>query len=138
MGKADFTKVYHYADSKILMGLDLKRIFNVDSGKPPQSIKQSLIVIKTYSRNTYRGDPDGIKTFVIEGLNAPRLFYSPKYEGQNRNNPIYDGRATLYWNTAVRTDENVEAKVEFYTGDRKTEMEVVFKGIGLEMERLEN
>jgi uncharacterized protein YfaS (alpha-2-macroglobulin family) len=90
-----------------------------------------MVVLETYSKNTYRGDPDGIKTFILDGLDSPRVFYSPRYEGQNKNNPIYDGRATLYWNPSVRTDQNGEAKVEFYTGDRKTEMEVVVNGITL-------
>jgi len=104
---------YHYADPNVLM-----------------SIKQSMVVIESYSKkNFYRGDPDGIKTFIIDGLNTPRLFYSPRYEGQNKTNPNFDGRATLYWNPLVRTDQNGEAKVEFYTGDRKTEMEVVVNGI---------
>jgi hypothetical protein len=106
----------YYADSKILFGVP--------------SIKQSLVVIETYfNHNFYRGDPDGIKTFILDGLDAPRLFYSPRYEGPNRNNPIFDGRATLYWNPTVRTDQNGQAKVEFYTGDRRTWLEVIVNGI---------
>jgi uncharacterized protein YfaS (alpha-2-macroglobulin family) len=64
-------------------------------------------------------------------LDTPRVFYSPSYEGQNKNNPIYDGRATLYWNPAVETDQNGEAKVEFYAGDRKTTIEVLVNGTQL-------
>ena len=106
---------YHYADSKIL--------FNM-------GIKQTLVEIETYSRNNfYRGDPEGIKTFMLDGLDTPRIFYSPKYEGEGLKNPIFDGRATLYWNPAVRTNNKGEAKVEFYTGDRKTGMKVIVNGI---------
>jgi len=109
---------YHYADPKIL------------NGYPP--IKQSMVVIETYSKkNFYRGDPDGIKTFIVDGMDSPRLFYSPRYEDPSKQNPIYDGRATLYWNPSVRTNEKGQAKVEFYTGDRRTEMEVIVNGIGL-------
>ena len=107
---------YHYADHNIIL--------------EPPFIKQSLVDIETYSKHTfYRGDPDGIKTFVLEGLDSPRVFYSPRYEGPSRQNPIYDGRATLYWNPSVRTNDKGEAKIEFYTGDRKTEMEVIVNGI---------
>ncbi len=28
---------------------------------------------RTYSSNTFRGDPVGIKTFILEGLDAPRV-----------------------------------------------------------------
>jgi hypothetical protein len=111
------------------MALDLKGIFNVKLGPPPPPIKQSLVVIETYSRNTYRGDPDGIKTFILNGLDSPRAFYSPKYERANKENPSYDGRATLYWNPSVRTDAKGIATVEFYTGDRKTGLEVIVNGI---------
>ena len=105
---------YHYADPGILIG----------------GIKQSLVNIETYSKpNFYRGDPDGIKTFILDGLDTPRTFYSPRYEGSNKENPGYDGRATLYWKPSVRTDQNGESKVEFYTGDRRTELEVIVNGI---------
>ena len=51
---------YHYADSKIMMGFNLKQIYlERPIGEP---VKQSLVVIETYSKkNFYRGDPDGIK-----------------------------------------------------------------------------
>ena len=121
---------YHYADHGILFGDSIRQIFAERHFERPIPIKQSMVVIETYSRHTfYRGDPDGIKTFVLEGLDTPRVFYSPRYEGSSRQNPIYDGRATLYWNPAVRTNEKGEAKVEFYTGDRKTGMEIVINGI---------
>jgi len=93
-------------------------------------IKQSLVNVETYPRHSfYRGDPDGIKTFILEGLDTPRVFYSPRYEGATKDSKVYDGRATLYWNPAVRTNDKGEAKVEFYTGDCKTGMEVIVNGI---------
>jgi hypothetical protein len=92
-------------------------------------LKQSLVEIETYSNNTYRGDPQGIKTFIINGLDAPRKFYSPQYEGSFKDSEVYDGRATLYWNPSIITDENGEAKIEFYTGDRQTSLDVITNGI---------
>jgi hypothetical protein len=107
---------YHYADPIILIY--------------PHHILQSMVVLETYTKpNFYRGNPDGIKTFILEGLDTPRIFYSPKYEGEALKNPIYDGRATLYWNPAVRTNEKGEAKVEFYTGDGLTHMKVIVNGM---------
>lgn len=92
-------------------------------------VAQSTVVIETYTKNTFRGDPDGIKTFIIQGLDTQRKFYSPHYDGPNKNNPDYDGRATLYWNPDVKTDDKGQTKVEFYTGDRRTEMEVIVNGM---------
>jgi hypothetical protein len=125
----------HYADSKVSFGdVTVKQIFLEPKirpiGKFYPGIKQSMVVIETYSKkNFYRGDPDGIKLFILDGLDSPRTFYSPRYEGAVKESKLYDGRATLYWNPSVRTDRNGEAKVEFFTGDRKSEMEVIVNGI---------
>jgi hypothetical protein len=90
---------------------------------------QSLVVIETYSDFSYRGDPRGIKTFILDGLDAPRAFYSPRYEGPSKKSPVYDGRATIFWDPSVRTDTTGQAKIEFFTGDRKTNLEVTCNGI---------
>ena len=97
----------------------------------PDNISQSLVVIETYSKHTYRGDPQGILTFILEGLDTPRKFYSPRYEGPLKANPVYDGRATIYWEPSLKTDDHGEAKVEFFTTDRHTEFEVIVNGIEL-------
>jgi len=98
----------------------------------PQFILQSVVIIETYSNNTYRGDPQGIKTFILDGLDAPRVFYSPRYEGPLKNSPVYDGRATILWEPSIWTDINGQAKVEFYTSDRRTSFEVIAKGLEVE------
>ena len=98
----------------------------------PLFISQSMVVIESYSKNTYRGYAQGIKTFILDGLDAPREFYSPRYEGPLRNSEVYDGRATLFWEPRIITDSNGEAKLEFYTSDRKTKLDVIVNGIEVE------
>jgi hypothetical protein len=98
----------------------------------PLFISQSMVVIESYSKNTYRGNAQGIKTFLREGLNAPREFYSPRYEGPLRNSKVYDSRATLFWNPSILTDVNGETKVEFYTSDRQTNLEIIVNGINVD------
>jgi hypothetical protein len=95
----------------------------------PYYIDQSMVVVETYSKNTYRGVPPGIKTFVLDGLDTPREFYSPRYEGPSRKSPVYDGRATIFWEPNIITDSNGEAKLEFYTSDRQTTLDVYVNGI---------
>jgi len=95
----------------------------------PLFISQSMVVIESYSKNTYRGNAQGIKTFILDGLDAPREFYSPRYEGPLRNSELYDGRATICWEPSVRTDVNGEARVEFFTSDRLTTLDVIINGI---------
>jgi hypothetical protein len=98
----------------------------------PCFIFQSMVVIETYSKNIYRGDPQGVKTFLLDGLDEPRAFYSPRYDGSLRNSPVYDGRATLYWEPSIRTDKFGQAKVDFFTGDRKTSLRIIVNGIEVE------
>lgn len=93
-------------------------------------MRQSMVVIETYSHNIfYRGDPLGIKTFILDGLDAPRIFYSPRYDDPFRKSPVYDGRSTLFWGPSIRTDSIGQAKIEFFTSDRKTNSEVIVNGI---------
>jgi hypothetical protein len=102
----------YYADPNLLSG-----------------IRQSLVVIETYNSNTFRGDPVGIKTFILEGLDVPRVFYSPNYEGPNKKIQGYDGRATLFWEPSIKTASNGQAKIDFYTSDRRMTIEVFVNGI---------
>ena len=88
-----------------------------------------MVIIETYSKNTYRGELPGVKKFILDGLDAPRTFYSPRYEGSLKNSPVFDSRATIFWEPILRTDINGQAKVEFYTSDRKTDLEVIMNGI---------
>lgn len=90
------------------------------------------MVIESYSKNTYRGNAQGIKTCILEGVDATREFYSPRYEGPWRKSEGYDGRATLFWEPSVLTDVNGEAKVEFYTSDRQTTLDIIVNGIDVE------
>jgi hypothetical protein len=96
-----------------------------------KSIYQSLVVIETYD-DTFRGDLTGIKRFTLDGLDAPRVFYTPRYEGPQKKIPVYDGRATLYWEPSIRTDTSGRAKIEFFTSDRQTDLEVIVNGIEIE------
>jgi len=98
----------------------------------PQFILQSVVIIETYTNNSYRGDPLGTKTFILDGLDAPRVFYSPRYEAFLKNNSVYDGRATIFWAPSILTDENGQAKVDFFTSDRQTSLEVIANGIEVE------
>ena len=102
---------YHYADKNLAM-----------------DILQSVVVIETYEKG-FRGDPQGIKTFILEGLDAPRQFYSPKYDSPAKDRNVYDGRTTLHWEPSVKTDSTGYAKIEFYTSDRKSPFEVIVNGI---------
>jgi hypothetical protein len=63
------------------------------------------------------------------GWQKPSKFYSPDYSLSKDNEAIkYDTRTTLFWDPAVRTDDNGIAKILFYTSDRKTRLNIVIEG----------
>ena len=70
----------------------------------------------------------GRRTTTIEGFSKPVEFYSPQYpEGA-----VYgdvDARRTLYWNANVITDNDGNARVEFYNNSFSTRFTVTGAGI---------
>jgi hypothetical protein len=120
----------------------IKRIMVVPPEKVPleyasphiligMKISQSTVVIETYGSAFYRGQKPGMKTFMLEGLNSPRKFYSPRYEGLLKESKGYDGRATVYWAPSIKTDSSGQTKVEFYTSDRQTTLDIIINGMDL-------
>ena len=81
---------------------------------------------KINSENQKRNRGQRITT--LRGFDYPVQFYSPKYhegpiEGQK------DYRRTLYWNPNVITDEEGNARVEFYNNSYSTNFTVTGAGI---------
>jgi hypothetical protein len=65
---------------------------------------------------------------VYDGLQENREFYAPKYENNTIKNRIPDFRELLYWNPQVKTSNNGEAFVEFYTSEQEGNYFVVTQG----------
>ncbi|MBO4724546.1 MAG: hypothetical protein J5596_04400 [Bacteroidaceae bacterium] len=70
----------------------------------------------------------GRRTTTIDGFSVPVEFYSPQYpEGA-----VYgdvDARRTLYWNANVITDDEGNARVEFYNNSYSTRYTISGAGI---------
>lgn len=67
--------------------------------------------------------------FTISGHAAAKEFYSPKYDIKKDEHSAPDYRATLYWNPLIITDENGNAKVEFFNSDTAKEIQVSIEGL---------
>ncbi|MBR3288128.1 MAG: hypothetical protein IKI72_10015, partial [Bacteroidales bacterium] len=97
------------------------------------NLMNSVLVLYTRKR-TYEPKP-GIRWVRWQGYLDPARFHSPDYASFNRDDPFdvmeseYDARSTLYWNPAVKTDEEGHAKVSFYRSDRRGAMHVSIQGI---------
>ncbi len=63
------------------------------------------------------------------GWQKPLKFYSPRYDTPEAwKKKAADNRITLYWNPAVKLDENGEATISFYTSDSDTQYRIEVEG----------
>ncbi len=63
------------------------------------------------------------------GWQKPVKFYSPRYDTpETLKKKGADNRITLYWNPAVKMDENGEAIISFYTSDSDSNYRVEVEG----------
>lgn len=65
---------------------------------------------------------------LIEGINEPIPFHSISYN-EVGDNHIPDFRSTIYWNPQIITDENGQARVEFYCSDDVGTMTIRIDGL---------
>jgi len=123
--------------------LDNNKIFLYD----PQKIKRLDIFQNRYvlgrsifngiaSFSTYEGVFDGFSldprlvAIDYDGLQLQREFYSPVYETKELfENRIPDFRNTLLWSPDITTDQDGEAKIQFYTSDSPGKYIVLLQGM---------
>jgi TonB-dependent SusC/RagA subfamily outer membrane receptor len=71
-----------------------------------------------------------IKQPIPLGYQLPVEFYSPKYDTQKSlNNSKPDLRTTVYWKPNVVTDNEGNAKLDFYTADDPATYSVIIEGV---------
>ena len=74
--------------------------------------------------------PQNIRKIEWIGYQQPVEFYSPKYETTEEKNDIReDLRTTLYWRPNIQSNEDGEARFDFYTADASTTYSVIIEGI---------
>ncbi len=61
---------------------------------------------------------------------TPKLFYIPKYDGEQISEERTDFRQTIYWNPVIQTNENGKAEFEFFNSDAITSFKITTEGIG--------
>ena len=71
-----------------------------------------------------------IKPVIPLGYQLPIEFYSPKYDTQEKiDNSKPDLRTTIYWQPNVITDDNGNAKIDFYSADDPGSYSVIIEGV---------
>ncbi len=88
------------------------------------------------SFTTYKGDLEGFQIDTAatlldyEALQLKREFYSPVYQTKDElESRLPDFRNLLYWTPDIKTGENGEQQVSFYTSDQPGKYAVVLQGL---------
>jgi hypothetical protein len=143
----DQQKIFFDQDPLIVLDgvpiFDATEVMNID----PLRIKKieivnrkfflgSLVASGIFALYSYNNDMAGAQLnsraliLEYEGLQLQREFYSPKYENtQNGSNRIPDFRNVLIWDPNIVIGKNREAKISFYSSDRKGRYMGVVEGI---------
>jgi len=89
-----------------------------------------VVYTKRGERNSTPLPSFNIKSLTPLGYQSPVEFYSPKYDTQESiNNPKPDLRTTIYWKPNVLTDDEGNAKLDFYTADDPATYSVIIEGV---------
>jgi hypothetical protein len=98
----------------------------------PNGARISIISIYTYAGKGYYGlqRTPGVYKGFVSGFTPKLEFYAPKYDNEEDNDwNVPDLRSVVHWAPNVKTDENGEARVEFYNADNIGDMQVIVEGI---------
>ncbi|MCX6319020.1 MAG: carboxypeptidase-like regulatory domain-containing protein [Bacteroidetes bacterium] len=109
-------------------------------GRPP--VKGNYYLIRQYGvlqKYRYTGCIDGVNfenntiadldsvVFQLKGRYYNKEFYMADY--LKYNPPVPETFTTLYWNPLIKTDENGEAIISFYTNDLRGRLMLIAEGI---------
>ena len=88
-----------------------------------------VLMVKTKLHKRIDGVPYNVYGGEPLGWQKPARFYSPKYDTpESKKSKAKDNRITLYWNPAVKLDENGEDTISFYTSDSDSQYRIEVEG----------
>ncbi|MEX1240281.1 MAG: carboxypeptidase-like regulatory domain-containing protein [Cyclobacteriaceae bacterium] len=109
----------------ILNSIPIKSIDNIFvTGTPRGGYSVSIRTKTTFDQ----GDVGTIRE-IVNGYDAVREFYHPKYGPSDIFSSLPDYRMTLYWNANLQTDKNGIATAKFYNSDLARDFLITVEGI---------
>jgi hypothetical protein len=113
-----------------------RSIYGARGGSRGFSVEDFLIIkieMRKYADflNSIDVATPGLIVHQPEGYSVRKEFYMPAYDKPEvKQNPTPDLRTTIYWQPVIRTNDQGEAKVSFYTADQKETYTYIVEGIG--------
>jgi hypothetical protein len=68
-------------------------------------------------------------TVVVKGYDAPRIYYSPKYDDMTEQAFVPDSRETIYWEPNIIVEKNRKSTLQYYNADNPMKIKIVIEGI---------
>lgn len=137
-------KLYEYPNLDVLPVTEIKSIelikypknekhyfFNSNIKLDPNTMI-SILSIYTYAQQGFIGlrKTNGMYVTKVQGLAPETEFYAPKYKtNKTLDSNIPDIRSIVHWEPNVKTNNNGNAKIEFYNGDNTGNMLIIIEGI---------
>ncbi len=126
-------------EASTLLNISPRDIANVDVFKDPAKTAifgaqgaNGVIAVYTKTGSGFGRSVGGTLVTNYGGYSVPKEFYIPKYDTKTVENSVKDARATIYWNPILSTDDNGQAKVEFFNSDLAKKQLIIIEGITLD------
>jgi hypothetical protein len=118
-----------------LLALQVSMIDRIDvlNASPLYGMSGANGVINIITRVGLRRPPEKLgpnaATVIINGYDAPRIFYSPKHDSDSKSAYLPDTRTTIFWEPNITTGKNTTTTLVYFNADNPAKISVVVEGI---------
>jgi len=118
-----------------LFALQVSMIDRIDvlNASPLYGMSGANGVINIITRMGTRRPPEKLgpnaATVVVKGYDAPRIYYSPKYDDMTEQAFVPDSRETIYWEPNIIVEKNRKSTLHYFNADNPAKISIVVEGI---------
>ena len=131
----DFVKNLWTGDIKALFVVKFPdtQMFEIPDRDLDSDLSSVIVSIHTIPYLERAGPPRRSNSVILPKLSMSKEFYRPRYDTEaQRYSQVPDLRKTIHWEPRVVLDENGEASITYYNGDRYTRVSCILEGISKE------
>jgi hypothetical protein len=118
-----------------LLALQVSMIDRIDvlNASPLYGMSGANGVINIITRVGLRRPPEKLgpnaASVIINGYDAPRIFYSPKHDSDSKSAYLPDTRTTIFWEPNITVDKVHKSTLQYFNADNPTKISIVVEGI---------
>jgi hypothetical protein len=118
-----------------LQALQVSMIDRIDvlNASPLYGMSGANGVINIITRVGLRRPPEKLgpnaASVIINGYDAPRIFYSPKHDSDSKSAYLPDTRTTIFWEPNITIEKNLKSTLQYFNADNPNKISIVVEGI---------